>query len=136
MNNSQASAQVLKPVFDVYRSTRTISSTWDIRTFESLLEQSCEYEMAKRIESQDITCYWAGRRVEAARLCQRTHLKIHLVIILITLFEIYHLVVIFINDGEYTLYTYMRMIPHIIMIVMIMEMTIFHNKAEEEDNRW
>ena len=50
-----------------------------------------------------------------------------------------HLVVIFINDGEYTLYTYMwilRMIPHIIMIVMIMEMTIFHNKGEKEDDRW
>ena len=45
--------------------------------------------------------------------------------------------VIFINDGEYTLYTYMwilRMIPHIIMIVMIMEMTIFHNKGEEGDD--
>ena len=89
--------------------------------------------MPKRIEAEDITCYWAGRRVEAARLCQRTHLKIHLVMILITLFEIYHLVVIFINDGEYTLCTYMwilRMILHIIMIVMIMEMTIFHNKGE------
>ena len=59
--------------------------------------------MAKRIEGQDITRNWAGRRVEAARLCQRTHLKIHLVMILITLLEIYHLVVIFINDGEYTL---------------------------------
>ena len=53
--------------------------------------------MPKRIEAEDITCYWAGRRVEAARLCQRTHLKIHLVMILITLFEIYHLVVIFIG---------------------------------------
>ena len=28
------------------------------------------------------------------------------------------------------------MIPHIIIIVMIMEMTIFHNKGEEEDDRW
>ena len=94
--------------------------------------------MAKRIESQDITCYWAGRRVEAARLCQRTHLKIHLVLILITLFEIYHLVVIFIIDGD-ALCTYMwilRMIAHIMMIVMIMVMTIFHNKGEEDDDRW
>ena len=95
--------------------------------------------MAKRIESQDITCYWAGRRVEAARLCQRTHLKIHLVMILITLLEIYYLVVIFIIDGEHTLHTYMwilRMIAHIMMIVMIMVMTIFHNKGEEDDDRW
>ena len=59
--------------------------------------------MPKRIEGQDITCNWAGRRVEAARLCQRTHLKIHPVMTLITLVEIYHLVVIFIIDGDYTL---------------------------------
>ena len=94
--------------------------------------------MAKRIEAEDITCNGAGRRVEAARLCQRTHLKIHLVMILITLFEIYHLVVIFIIDGD-TLCTYMwilRMIAHIMMIVRIMVMTIFHNKGEEDDDRW
>ena len=53
MNNSQASAQVLKPVFDVYRSTRTISSAWRIRAFKSLLEQNCEYEMPKKIEAED-----------------------------------------------------------------------------------